>query len=342
VARPEGFGFLCGEELRSAITAGGFAVNEEKFRVQVHGMRKSVTGLVVNRQVNVRRRFVRDVRAMINSWRTKGYAAAKSVFETRYWHGSTAFNATPPEFARVLRGRLEHIRSIKGDTEVVYSLFTQLAALDQEPSLQRTVEAMRRSRESLVRRLERAVCVIESDDSCEQGTGFLIKDMGLVTCAHAYRDDSVAFLPSLPTKRFRLSAVHVDPDRDIAILAMEAAELDERDFLAVEMEPNLDLGVNVTVAGYANYAPGASLSIKQAQISQHRKAFGFARCAINTGIIAGMSGGPMLNENGRVLGIAVEGASSNSRIDDPDFRHGVVPWTEVIASRSARQSVSGR
>jgi RNA-directed DNA polymerase len=54
-----------GEKLQEIITHSGFTVNDRKTRMQYRDSRQDVTGLVVNRKVNVRWEYRHNVRAMV-------------------------------------------------------------------------------------------------------------------------------------------------------------------------------------------------------------------------------------------------------------------------------------
>jgi hypothetical protein len=56
-----------GDKLQDAVTRAGFAINPKKTRMQYRGSRQAVTGLVVNRKVNIRTEYRRTVRAMAHS-----------------------------------------------------------------------------------------------------------------------------------------------------------------------------------------------------------------------------------------------------------------------------------
>ena len=53
-----------GDKLTAAVLQAGFAINPQKTRMQYRNSRQSVTGLVVNRKVNIRTEYRRTVRAM--------------------------------------------------------------------------------------------------------------------------------------------------------------------------------------------------------------------------------------------------------------------------------------
>lgn len=55
-----------GEELEGIIKVSGFAINYDKVRMSMGINRKQVTGLVVNKKVNIRRTYIRSVRSTIH------------------------------------------------------------------------------------------------------------------------------------------------------------------------------------------------------------------------------------------------------------------------------------
>lgn len=66
-ASESGHAWALGSRLEKAITKAGFTVNPKKTRLQYLESRQEVTGLVVNRRVNVTREYRKKVRAMVHS-----------------------------------------------------------------------------------------------------------------------------------------------------------------------------------------------------------------------------------------------------------------------------------
>lgn len=62
-----------GEELKSIITKSGFILNENKTRMHYHNSRQLVTGLVVNKKVNVKKEYYKKLRAQCYSLLKHGY-----------------------------------------------------------------------------------------------------------------------------------------------------------------------------------------------------------------------------------------------------------------------------
>lgn len=60
------------EELGGLLTRSGFSLNDEKTHVQFQREKQTVTGLTVNKKVNVSRRFYKNTRAMANTLYKKG------------------------------------------------------------------------------------------------------------------------------------------------------------------------------------------------------------------------------------------------------------------------------
>lgn len=61
-----------GRDLARLVNKSGFAINPLKTRMQYHDSRQEVTGLVVNRKINVRTEYRRRVRAMVHKLFTTG------------------------------------------------------------------------------------------------------------------------------------------------------------------------------------------------------------------------------------------------------------------------------
>jgi class 3 adenylate cyclase len=130
-----GGGLVLGPELLSAIESNGFRVNANKQRLQFRDQHQEVTGLTVNRFPNVRRRLVRQVRAMLHAWAKYGLEAAQREFGERYDYGrrSRRPNARPPSYGRVLRGKLDFLKMVKGESDPTYRRFRrQLHRLDPD------------------------------------------------------------------------------------------------------------------------------------------------------------------------------------------------------------------
>jgi RNA-directed DNA polymerase len=108
----------------------GFLANENKIRLLRQNERQVVTGLVVNEKVNINRKYVKHLRAVLHSWENEGYLVASSRF-----FNNIQKKYNKPKFQNVLKGKIEYIGSIKGITNKVYQnlikKFDLLVNLDQ-------------------------------------------------------------------------------------------------------------------------------------------------------------------------------------------------------------------
>lgn len=75
-------GWVVSHELKSRIKDAGFTINEAKTRMQVRGSRQTVTGLTVNKKVNVVQCYYKSARAMTHSFLTTGTYKRGGVDET--------------------------------------------------------------------------------------------------------------------------------------------------------------------------------------------------------------------------------------------------------------------
>ena len=80
--------FVIGNDLLldiiSIINKHNFTINERKLRLANKNSRQTATGLVVNEKVNVNRKLIRNVRAMIHDLKTNGInSAVQNHFQTK-------------------------------------------------------------------------------------------------------------------------------------------------------------------------------------------------------------------------------------------------------------------
>lgn len=121
-----------GVSLRNEITRAGFSVNERKTRVQYRPSRQVVTGLVVNKKVNVPRDYMRRVRSMCHSYFHKGYYHYQSQVHDDGEIGPEEIVTNP----NPLEGMLSFIHNVRNSTKSVIelrSLLTKTSGAPDEP-----------------------------------------------------------------------------------------------------------------------------------------------------------------------------------------------------------------
>jgi RNA-directed DNA polymerase len=103
-----------GSSLARIIEANGFSINPDKTRLQSKLHRQEVTGIIVNRRLNLRRSFSSQVRAMLHAWERYGYDAAQSRFLEKYDTKHRPSGSSARVYERVIQGKLAFMKQIRG------------------------------------------------------------------------------------------------------------------------------------------------------------------------------------------------------------------------------------
>lgn len=114
----DGHKWLPGRELTRLVTLAGFEMNPAKTRMQYRDSRQEVTGLVVNRKVNVRSEYRRTVRAMVHRLFTTG----------AYSHVRSVPDATGKLVAKQEPGTLDQLHGMLGFVDQIDLLYKRDAS----------------------------------------------------------------------------------------------------------------------------------------------------------------------------------------------------------------------
>ncbi len=107
---------VIGDELTRVINANWFVINDNKIKLRAYDAHQEATGLTVNEKVNVRRRYVKQIRAMLHSWERNGLEQAQTDYVQKYLikkHRNP--RKTAPEFKAVLHGKLAFLKQVIGE-----------------------------------------------------------------------------------------------------------------------------------------------------------------------------------------------------------------------------------
>lgn len=289
------------KELNSIILNNGFIPNEDKIRYFGPSSRKEVTGLIVSDIVNVPRRFVRNVRAIIFDIEKHGYPAAQIKF-------STITQRISP-LAEHLRGKILWISQVKGINDTVYlSLARRYNNLFPDSHL-----AIGHSKGE-IRDLANWVLEKDADVLCSssQGSAFFLQDYGLVTAHHCVEGAKLieVFHPHEQSRRYPVTVKKVCEHRDLAILSHA---IPEDKFLSLEMfEQTTRVGEPVRILGYPSFGPGSNLHVRDAKIVSHQTKSAVKQIVVDGKINQGSSGGPIVDQFERVIGVAHKGGPTEA------------------------------
>lgn len=129
---PRGIAFLTSEtggksatvggRLRHLIESNGFRINDRKVKLQSSIYRQEVTGLVVNRKRNVKREFVRQIRAMLHAINKFGEPAASAEFANKYDKRRT-LKPRQPSLIHVVAGKIHFLAMVRGNDDPLYQKY---------------------------------------------------------------------------------------------------------------------------------------------------------------------------------------------------------------------------
>jgi RNA-directed DNA polymerase len=112
---------ILGNELKNIVEQNGFLVNDLKVRLQTRHGRQEVTGIIVNEKLNIKRRYIRQIRAVLHSWKNDGLEKA----EAKFWKcdNKHRFQTNPDSFRNIVRGRIEFVGTVRGKDDKIYLNF---------------------------------------------------------------------------------------------------------------------------------------------------------------------------------------------------------------------------
>lgn len=122
-------------ELKRIITDQHFIINLSKTRLNHCSKRQEVTGLTVGQKINVTRKYVKDVRAILHIWEKYGINAAFATFYPRYKSEKCQLHRGEPNLINIISGKLCYLKMVKGEKDSIYiRLHNQFERLTQNSS----------------------------------------------------------------------------------------------------------------------------------------------------------------------------------------------------------------
>lgn len=327
-------GALLGPLLSDAIAAAGFTVNADKTRLMPYYWRQEVTGLTVNEMPNVRRRYTRQIRAMLHSWRTHGVEGALERFVEYDTKDRGGPRRRGLEFPRIVKGKIDFLGMVRGLDFPWYDRFLQEFAALPGAYPVRPVERRRRNH---IPKFDDAIWVIETEFA-DQSTAFELAGIGLVTCAHSIIGETsdgkprlaravYVYHPRALERKVPAAVLRYSAKYDIAILRL--AEPSGAFLEASRRQPTT--GTEVYLAGYPGYDGRSAVTKDHGVITGIRDLAGVPRITVSMNIIAGASGSPVYDRGARALGVASWGKKTyRDAAENTDLQYGVIPISVVL------------
>ena len=344
------------EALIQIFHSQGFSINNTKTRLQSNKVRQEVTGITVNQKLNVNRRYIKNVRAILHSIESDDKFPSTSVeeFSKKYDFKLSKAKNTNKMF-NIIRGKITHIGFVKGTSNVVYiKLAKRFNSIIEEKGIKVSALTIPRSKKEIYSKNtfiivpskkangkdNDAVCF--KDDEMEmvgygQGTGFYLKDIGLITNFHVvewiieyYRDGYVyhedfyiEYHTSSLSASSRLAKIgYYDKEKDIAIL------IPKEDYYLTDgfsFNCNIHENSSLSLIGFPEHEHGTDIRIEEGKLSRIRNTKNQKRYEITPTVFAGNSGGPVINSNDEVIGIAVRGATERGIVPSE-----IIPISTII------------
>lgn len=305
----------------------GFIINNDKLKISPNSDRQEVTGLIVNKKVNIQKVYIKKLRALLNNVSKYGFYLEGCKYFEKTLNDCSNKDYVEHKFINVIKGKIEFLKMIRGIDDYVYikyaSLFNELIDYDYfDTDYGLTMKEF----------IEKRVYPLISYDEMVQGTCFMADEIGMITSTHVlispqsfiiekkYKEtklkDKFNFctVGSKPfyildhyNRKYIINPEITREQINTDILFYNCIPSKKRFKINMTYEPKI--GETVYLAGYGEFKDFKTSTINyiESNVTGYTEFLGRKVACINSKIYHGMSGGPVLNSNREVIGIVYAG-----------------------------------
>ena len=340
-------------ELTAIFSKSNFEINEEKLKIKNQAERQEVTGLVVNKKVNIKREYIKKIRAILHNCEKDGIynTALTYIRKQGYINPNLLDKHSDHEYIEnyfflVIKGKLEFVRQVRGKTDEVFIKYARQAnALFNSQGFKLMFDLS--YVDQLDKVIKQNVFILHNNpnlDKVVQATGFFVKEYGFFTSYHVIEHGEMMFIyhpDNFPKQNRRC---FLDPDRrrhvdykiDYAIF--DIVPPDVLDSLSLGDSESLEIGDEVIIAGFPNYSAGGTINIQSCNLVERKFFMGGPFWKVSGRVMHGMSGGIVLNDKYEVVGI-LKGGIVSMKEDLENDNQGFVPMHCIVEDIESKKLI---
>lgn len=316
---------IIGDELKNILTKNGFKVNMNKVFLNNNFTRQEVTGLIVNKFPNVKREYVKRLRAILYNCERDGvYNTAKIYINKGLCKNRNVLENQDNEemvinwFKMVLKGKIDFIKEIRGSNNNIFLKYAQILNKVFNEDIYDL---------NILHKLTNNVVVLdyEGKDCLIQGSGFFVNGIGLFTSYHVTKNGEFFSVKTQKMEKIGVvgngfNEISKDETIDYAVYDIKKSTIEG---FEVGNSKDINISDKVIIIGYPEYQEKDTPTIQTCNITTMTTYLGAPLCIVSGKIIHGASGGVVLDMNHKVIGIIKAGVSSTE--EEYKGKEGFIP-----------------